>query len=38
MSSKEFICDPQSREDFRKFAKAIRRKYGYENLILNMKY
>ena len=31
MSSKEFICDPQSREDFRKFAKAIRRKYGYEN-------
>ena len=30
MSSKEFICDPQSREDFRKFAKAIRRKYGYE--------
>jgi Zn-dependent peptidase ImmA (M78 family) len=31
MSSKEFICDPQSREDFRKFAKGIRRKYGYEN-------
>lgn len=30
MSSKDFICDPQSREDFRKFARAIRRKYGYE--------
>ncbi|MBQ6285600.1 MAG: hypothetical protein IJK67_04750 [Bacilli bacterium] len=30
MSSKDFICDPQSREDFRKFAKAIRRRYGYD--------
>ena len=33
MSSRDFICDPQSREDFRKFAKAIRRKYGYEKEI-----
>lgn len=31
MSSKDYTCDPQSRENLRKLAKAIRRKYGYEN-------
>lgn len=33
MNSKDLKCDPQSREDFRKFAKAIRRKYHYENIL-----
>lgn len=33
MSSKEYTCDPQSREKLRILAKAIRRKYGYENVL-----
>ena len=33
MSSKDYTCDPQSRENLRKLAKAIRRKYGYENVL-----
>jgi len=33
MNSKDLVCDPQSREDIRAFAKGIRRKYGYEKEI-----